>query len=85
MKTYFKDIAKCKKCGKVIRWVKMQSGKFMPCNPQEIGYKISAGGKGEEIIITPDGRRISADIVYEGIADGKGYISHFATCRVRKK
>lgn len=76
---------KCRYCGMDIVWIKMKSGKKMPCNPKMIGYRIPKVGKGKESIVTTGGEVISADRVYDDNADGLGYISHFATCEEYKK
>lgn len=84
MKANFANFGTCKYCGKRILWIKMKSGKNMPCNPEMIGYRIPKEGKGKDTIITIDGAVISADRVYDDNADGIGYISHFATCEGKK-
>jgi hypothetical protein len=75
-------MAICKSCGKQIRWIKTQAGKNMPCDYEEVTYRIPKSGKGRANIVTPNGEVISADIVPNGTQDaaGIGYISHFATC-----
>ena len=39
-------MAKCKSCGAEIRWIKMRSGKSMPCNPVGIHYREGVQGDG---------------------------------------
>lgn len=70
---------KCKGCGQPIVWIKTETGKNMPCDPDTVVYwaKAKAAGK----VITPNGEVISC--VFEGDlskATGIGYISHYATC-----
>lgn len=70
--------AKCRSCGSAIRWVKMESGKYMPCDWTPVNYK--PGGDGEPVsLVTPDGK------IVRGVQDWSspefGYTSHFATCQ----
>jgi hypothetical protein len=72
-------MASCRGCGKEIIWIKMTSGKSMPCNQNPVAYweKPKASGK----IITPNGMTISCE--FEGdpkTATGIGYVPHWATC-----
>lgn len=72
-------MSRCKSCGAEIIWIKMKSGKAMPCNPQKITYKtLVPGTKGSLTLICPDGRIASGEF-YPG-SDQYGYESHFATC-----
>ncbi len=75
----------CRYCGKRILWIKMKSGKYMPCDTKMIGYKVPEEGNGEETIVTTEGEVVTADRVYDDCADELGYISHFATCQEYKK
>ncbi len=79
------NFGRCRYCGKQILWVKMRSGRNMPCNPEMIGYRKPLEGKGQELIVTTGGETVWADRVYDDNADGIGYISHFATCEGQKK
>lgn len=81
-------MAKCKGCGAEIIWIKTQTGKKMPCNPDMVMYWEKKNGKGK--IITPNGEVLSC--VFEGEtekATGYGYTTHWNTCpeakRFRKK
>ena len=73
-------MARCKSCGKEIRWIKTAAGKNMPVDAEEITYRKN--GKGKSIIVTKNGEVHAANIVPNGTPDatGVGYISHFATC-----
>ena len=69
--------AKCRSCGSAIRWIKMESGKYMPCDWAPVNYKPA--GDGELVtLVTPDGK------IVRGVQDWSspecGYTSHFATC-----
>lgn len=69
----------CRKCGKPIIWIRMGSGKSMPCDPDPVPYweKPKAPGK----VITPNGMTISCEL--EGdlqTATGVGFIPHWSTC-----
>jgi hypothetical protein len=60
-------------------WLKMKSGKAMPCNTEECLYKEDKGGNAK--IVTQSGRLITGVLVADrDEADGIGYVSHYATC-----
>lgn len=74
---------KCKGCGAEIVFVKMKSGKSMPCDPEPTPYWEKRGG--ETKVVTQDGLVVSGDISrmphgHSGEATGVGYIPHWATC-----
>lgn len=70
----------CSGCGQRIIWIKTTAGKNMPCNPTLVNY--TTGGK--ERIVTPQGTVVAGTIAENAaVADGTGYISHFATCKRR--
>ncbi len=69
------DLGKCSKCGMSIFFVRMKSGKMMPCDPGKRNY--TDGGK--ERIVLLSGRVVSGTFT-DGEGDGFGYTSHFATC-----
>lgn len=81
-------MSECRSCGAKIIWIRMQSGKAMPCNPLRIGYTEQPeqpdSVKAVLTLITPDGRTVRG--TYEpGNQQGNGrnqygYISHFSTC-----
>lgn len=68
----------CRKCGDRILWIRTAAGKNMPVNPELINYRALPGGK--ERIVTLDGRVVAGEKCRPEIAEGVGYISHFATC-----
>lgn len=67
---------KCRSCGEEIIWIKMKSGKAMPCDVKPIPYRESFSGGMK--LVTPAGDVISGN--YDGTSDNFAYISHFATC-----
>lgn len=72
-------MARCKSCGAQIVWIKMQSGKTMPADPERVVYWAKPGAAGR--VITPNGEVVSCE--FDGdlnSATGVGYISHFSTC-----
>lgn len=71
-------ISKCRSCGARIIWIKMASGKMMPCDATPIRYRPNSIS-GELLLVTPDGKiaRGDADPVS---GERVGYQSHFATC-----
>lgn len=71
----------CKKCGKRIMFIRMESGKMMPVDMNILNYKT--GGK--EKIVLPSGKVVSGTITSDPAScDGFGYMSHFATCEHAK-
>jgi len=73
-------MATCKGCGAKIVWVKMPSGKSMPCDPDLIPYWERKGAPGK--VVTPNGEVISC--VFDGnpqTATGVGFVSHWSTCQ----
>ena len=72
-------MSKCRSCGAEIMWIKMQSGKSMPCNADQVTYWANKNGK--ERIVTPNGEVVSGNLSGDlNKATGVGYISHFSTC-----
>ena len=72
-------MSRCKACGVDLIWIKMKSGKVMPCNPGVMYYKADPAGSAK--IVTQDGRVLSAELCESKRgADGIGYISHYAVC-----
>ena len=71
-------ISKCRSCGADIIWIKMASGKMMPCDATPIRYTLNFTS-GKLTLVTPDGKiaRGDADPVS---GERVGYQSHFATC-----
>ena len=78
------SIAKCKECGKEIRWIKTTAGKAMPVDPKLVPYWVTAGGTGR--IVTTEGKTLSC--AWKGdMRDitGMGYVPHWATCAARQE
>lgn len=75
-------MSKCKSCGSEIIWVKMKSGKSMPCNPRGIHYREQVhGDEGCMLkLVTPDGNVVVGQACEENESELVGYVSHFATC-----
>lgn len=84
-------VTTCKSCGAPIVWIKTQNGRSMPCDVPAVDYQENY--KGSSLIVTDDGRVRRATIIkkpitssgLQPIIDGKGYISHFATCPYANK
>lgn len=72
-------MSKCRSCGAEIVWIRMDSGKKMPCDAAPVTYWAKMGGT--EKIVTPNGEVVSCELQGElANATGVGYISHFSTC-----
>lgn len=82
-------ISKCRSCGKTITFIRMPSGKMMPCNATLRPYKAEEGGT--TTIITRDGKCIKGELVPDNDPQktGLGYIPHWGDCpganKMRKK
>ena len=75
-------MSRCKACGAEIVWVKMKTGKNMPCDAHKIPYR-NTFPKGDLILVTPDGKLARGELDLN--SDTYGYESHFATCPAAKK
>ncbi len=78
-------VTTCKSCGVPIVWIKTQNGRSMPCDAAAVDYQENY--KGSATIVTDDGRVLRVMVFknpspsgLQPIINGKGYISHFATC-----
>ena len=72
-------MSKCRSCGAEIIWIKMATGKSMPCDANPIKYKECAPGtNGCQTLVTVDGRVASG--LFDPDSNRFGYITHFATC-----
>ena len=76
-------MARCKSCGKEIKWMRTVGGKSIPCDPEPVYYRFRLGAK--ERIVTPNGEVLPCVLLNAETddltdADGWGYVSHFATC-----
>ncbi len=69
-------MSKCKSCGAEIVWIKLKSGKSMPCDAKKISYTPDIHGK--LVLVTPDGKVARGD--FNPAGEKIGYTSHFATC-----
>lgn len=69
-------IDRCRGCGKEIIWIRMESGKNMPADPDLEEYVLG----GNDTFITMDGKVVVGKLCRRGEADGVGYKPHWATC-----
>lgn len=75
-------VKRCQACGQLIRFVRTENGKAMPCNADPVRYREG----GTERVITSDGITKAVTIVDdEKEADGFGFIPHFADCKSWQK
>ncbi|MBO5841050.1 MAG: hypothetical protein J6Q86_06490 [Methanobrevibacter sp.] len=75
----YMNVEKCRSCGADIVWIKMASGKKMPCDAGMISFDIAhPGDKDAQVYVTPGGK--VARGYFNPAGGGVGYISHFATC-----
>ena len=70
-------ISKCRSCGADIIWIKMASGKMMPCDASPIRYRLNFAS-GKLTLVTPGGKITRGDA--DPVSGELGYQSHFATC-----
>lgn len=72
-------MSRCRSCNKEIVWIKMASGKSMPCDAAPISYSENQHPSAECLtLVTPEGKIVKA--VFDPSGDKIGYTSHFATC-----
>lgn len=79
------NITKCRSCGANIIFITTENGRKMPCNAEAVDYQDNI--KGKDTIVLESGKVIKATVIEHGrgnglvpVIDGKGYVSHFATC-----
>ena len=70
----------CKSCGARITWIRMKSGKAMPCDAGAVPYRqvTAADAGGILTIVTADGNVVHG--IRDECSNYIGYTSHFATC-----
>ena len=71
---YEKRKSVCKGCGAEIVWMKMRSGRSMPCDAQTMRF---SPGRGHEAFVTLDGYVQHGKRCEEGIV---GLTPHWASC-----
>lgn len=78
-------MANCSSCNAEIDWLKTESGKKIPVNPEMVLIELHTGKKPDTCIVTPGGKVIwgvGRPLDYD-TSLGEfmvGYTSHFATC-----
>ena len=70
------NVCKCRACGAEITWIKMPSGKSMPCDVGKVRYRADPAGK--ESFVTERGSIVRGVSAPDG--ESWGCISHFKTC-----
>lgn len=75
-------MSRCKSCGREIVWIKMSSGKAMPCDAAPISYSenMHPNAKGNNILTLVTEKGTIVRTVFDPSGDKVGYTSHFATC-----
>lgn len=75
-------MSECRSCGAPIVWVKLTSGKAMPCDPTVIEADSVANRIDTTTLVLTDGtvRSFGGDILPDSGDGAAGRISHFATC-----
>lgn len=71
-------MAKCKKCGANIIWLKTPKGKWMCVDEGLHPYRQNA--KGKDYLVNDRGEVIRCDLDPEGIPTGMARKPHWATC-----
>lgn len=72
------NVCYCKGCGAEIVWMKMQSGRKMPCDAELIRGRLDKESK--KTFVTPNGKVMRGVEAPDGVADFMAYRSHFETC-----
>ncbi len=75
-------MSKCKSCGAEIKWIKMASGKNMPCDAAPISYSeiLHPASKSDDFLTLVTDKGTLVRTVLDPGGDKLGYTSHFATC-----
>ena len=81
-------MAKCRRCGKEIKFIKTKKGKWLPVEQELV--EITPVEKIGKPYVTEDGQVIHGlptvpNCRYKGISDIKAYLCHFANCLYRGK
>lgn len=72
--------ARCRGCGAEIVWIRMPSGKSMPCDA-EPRYFIERPKTGSKKIVTANGEAFFCEYTDDpNAATGVGYVPHWGTC-----
>lgn len=69
-------VYRCRACGAEITWIKMPSGKAMPCDAGKVRYRADPAGK--ERFVTERGSIVRGVSAPDG--ESWGCVSHFKTC-----
>ena len=72
-------MSKCKSCGKEIVWIKMASGKNMPCDAGLISFDLAHPGDKDAMVLVESNGKVARGY-FNPNGDHIGYTSHFATC-----
>ena len=71
-------VCRCRACGAEIKWIRLPSGKKMPCNTGVVLFRADASAA--ESFVTEKGAIVRGTPVADGETGHVGYISHFTTC-----
>ena len=72
-------MAHCKACGAEIIWIKMVSGKSMPCDARPIPFTpVFPATRSDMTLVTESGMTVKGR--YDADSEYVGYRSHFASC-----
>jgi len=81
--------SKCRGCGAITEWVKTNTGRAMPVDPEPVMIRITGSKKADTVIISNGGRIYQGKEIARGpqIANSQGNdtykvgrVAHFATC-----
>ena len=74
-------MAKCKKCGAPIVFVRSaKSGKWIPLDEGLTEYRAGKGEDYEDTVVNDKGEVIRCTFDFQGTPDGLARIPHWATC-----
>ena len=73
-------MAKCKKCGADIVFIKTPKGKWMPCNEGLVEYHIGNTPDFDDVVVNDKGEVIQCTFDFQCRPDGVARIPHWATC-----
>lgn len=71
-------VCRCRTCGAEIKWLRLPSGKKMPCDVGAVRFRPDASAVGS--FVTEKGAIVRGAAVADGEPGEIGYVSHFTTC-----
>lgn len=72
------EATRCRGCGAPIVFLRTAAGKLIPCDLELVPIRLNPEGR-DRVVVEGYGV-MRCDLTFDGTAQGKGRIPHFATC-----